>query len=627
MRIHTRLRLDSSRRTPFIALAMFAIVAFGCQATAQQPAASGAPGAGLHIVPDHIGDPHFTSGPCPLIAPPDGAACPNGAAKCPAFYNPAILPAGYNSVSYCSGFLAPGVTMLTKPLNVPEQEAFLKAAKKAESYVIDNQTGVMEPYKVDFLDSKGNNTLFYYGNEYWNPVCAADALLPPFSNQAPVIVENPDGSYSYSNLPETYTTVLNALKKKNAANRSPMKLIDYLPSHDQINVEWPPTFFAWQDSTDVASDLASNFLVGTSNNYPVTPNAKPFTLCAAPAAMKMLGFASLFNKNGHTIDDINSPAYNVNVTLKGTDGALVIPDSPGLWMYDSTSPAVVSTQLPKAYFENSLNSFLPYSSCADPTQCQFPVGANPGIDLIAVFSHEVNHMLGIMSSQYYKVQYEGTSLAYTFGTALFPLDLFDLDSDYVVPGYGHKGIQTYADFTSAPRNNNTYEPNTVVEANAAADLTPFVQFGRHDHVVVHSLDKGEPQYFPLMNYSVFNPDGDIQYQQGLVDDFTKNTQTMVIVDPLLVNLDPLDVVPFNVQASGPGATIEVNTIREYSELAAEGWNINDSTLKDPYHTISPVARWYETCFDANGVFTTSKNSKCKFSVLPNDLKFLGPQRP
>jgi hypothetical protein len=130
-----------------------------------------------------------------------------------------------------------------------------------------------------------------------------------------------------------------------------------------------------------------------------------------------------------------------------------------------------------------------------------------------------------------------------------------------------------------------------------------------------------------MNYSLFNPDGDIQQQQGFVDDFTKNTQTMVLLDPLLVNLDPLDVVHFNVQAAGAGATIDVNTIREYSELAAEGWNVNYATLEDPYHTISPLARWYETCFDSNGVFTTSKNSKCKFSVLPSDLKFLGPAAP
>jgi hypothetical protein len=358
------------------------------------------------------------------------------------------------------------------------------------------------------------------------------------------------------------------------------------------------------------------------NNYPVSSNAKPFTLCAAPATMKMLGFSPLFKRNGHAIDDINSPAYNMNVTLDGTDGALVIPDDPSLWMYDSTDPSVISTQLPKAYFVKSLNSFLSQTSCTDPTQCQFPAGVNPGVDLIAVFNHEMNHMLGLMQSQYYKVSGEETSLAYTYGTALYPLDLFDLDSDYVVPGYGHKGIETYADFTAAPRNNNTYEPTTISYASSAAELTPFVQFGHHDHVMVYDLDAGQPQFFPLMNYTIYNPDGDIQIQQGSVVNNTLTSETTVLVDPLLVNLSPMDELHFNVQAAGLNGTIDVDTIREYSELAAEGWNINYSTLMDPYHTVSPLAKWYETCFDANGVFTVSKNKNCKFSVLPADLKFL-----
>jgi hypothetical protein len=78
-----------------------------------------------------------------------------------------------------------------------------------------------------------------------------------------------------------------------------------------------------------------------------------------------------------------------------------------------------------------------------------------------------------------------------------------------------------------------------------------------------------------------------------------------------------------VQSGGqPNGTIYVDTIREYSELAAEGWNIDYSTLRDVYHTPSPLAIWYETCFDDNGAFTTSKNKHCKFSVLPQDLLFL-----
>ena len=100
------------------------------------------------------------------------------------------------------------------PLNTQEQEAFLIAARKVESYIKDDATVVTEVYKIAYLDSRGNNYTLFYGNEYWNPVCGVDALLPPYSNQTPTIVANPDGSYSYKNLPETYNMVLDALKKR-----------------------------------------------------------------------------------------------------------------------------------------------------------------------------------------------------------------------------------------------------------------------------------------------------------------------------------------------------------------------------------------------------------------------------
>ncbi len=598
------------------------------------------PAFALNIIPNAPGDAHFTKGPCPNIAPPDGAACPNGAATCPAFYNPALLPAGYTSVSYCAtvpaglGFNSPGNTLMSMPLNAQEQQAFLAAAQRVASYVTDNVTVTVEVYKVAYLDSAGNNSLFFLGNEYWNPVCGADALLPPYSTQAPTIIQNPDGSFSYQNLPETYTQVLTALQTKNAANLTPLDLINYLPSQSQISVEWPAgpaNFYAWQGSSNFSTDLVSNFLVGPAGFYPVTPAAQPFTLCAAPAAMKMLGFAPVFQVNGHTIDDINSPQNNMNVTLPGTDGALVIPDltvfppntSPApTWIYDPTDPAVVATQLPKAFFQNSLNLALPQGSCSDPTQCRFPNGANPGTDLVGVFNHELNHILGVMQSQYYKIGNEGTSLAYTYGTALYLLDLFDLDSDYVVPGYGHPGIQSNADFTAAPRNNDARQPNTIISASSAAGLTPWIQFGSHDHLMVYSLTGG-PQYFPLMDASaqVYNPDGDIGFQEGFFS--TQTARQVVFLDPNLVNLSAMDVVHFNVQAAGVAGTIDVDTIREYSELAAEGWNIDYTTLADAYNTPSPLAMWYQACFDASGVFTTRTNANCRFSVTAQDLAALG----
>jgi hypothetical protein len=487
---------------------------------------------------------------------------------------------------------------------------------------------IVEPYKVEYL-SGGTNSFFFLGNEYFNPVCGADALLPPYTGQLPTIVQNPDGSYGYLNLQETYTPVLNALEQKNARNASPMALINQLPGYTEINVEWPPVFWGWQGDTDFAIDQVSNFLVGPVQYYAVTADAKPFTLCASPAVMKMLGLAPAFRKNGHTIDDINSPANNMNVTLPGTDGAIVIPDltkmpppgsPPTRWMFDSTDAAVVKTQLPKAFFENSANLALPQLSCSDPTLCIFPAGASGGVDLIGVINHEINHVLGAMQSQYYKVDGEATAIAYTYGTALFLLDLFDVDSDFVVPGYGNPGVSSYADFKALPRNNNTFEPTTVRFASDAADLTPFVQLGQHDHVFLYDVRNGVPLYFPLMNFSTFNPDGDIQFQNGYV--LGAGSRKAVFVDPDLVNLAPMNVVHTDVQAASFKGTIDVDTIREYSELAAQGWNIDYSTLRDVNHTQSPLWKWYQTCFDANGVFTTAVNAHCKFSVLPRDLDFL-----
>jgi hypothetical protein len=588
--------------------------------------------AQLQIVPNTLGDPHFTSGPCPQIVPPDGALCPQGK-TCPAFYNPALLPAGYSSVSYCAnvpvgiGFQSPGYTLMTMPLTTQEQQAFLLAAQKVESYVKDNVTVTMEVYKVALLDNKGHNNLFFAGNEYWNPVCAADALLPPFSNQPPLVMQNPDGSYGYQNFPETYTTVLNALQAKNAANQYPMQLINYLPSQSQINVEWPSSFLGWVQNTDVATFQLSNFLVGPSGYFPT--GSMPFTLCSSPAAMKMLGFGPSFAVNGHTIDDINSPPYNMNVTLYGTDGAVVIPDLTAIppkgtftWMYDSTCPAVVSTQLPKAFFQNTVNLALPKVSCSDPKNCEFPQGADGGRDLIGVFNHEINHVLGLMQSQYFKVPGEENSLSYTYGSALFLLDLFDLDSDSVVSGYGSSGIQGYSDFTAAPRNHDPNEPRTIYFGYPASGFTPFVQFGHHDHVMVYDVINGVPQYFPFMNNTLGNPDGDIQTQFGILyADQVGNVQQLVFEDPNLANLPTNNVPHTNVQGGFvPKGIIMVDTVREYSELSANGWNVDYSTLTDPYSTVSPLLTWYQTCFNANGVFTTAENAKCKFSVTPSALK-------
>ena len=139
--------------------------------------------------------------------------------------------------------------------------------------------------------------------------------------------------------------------------------------------------------------------------------------------------------------------------------------------------------------------------------------------------------------------------------------------------------------------------------------------------MVYDVIDGLAQYFPFMNYSLGNPDGDIQIQYGYL--YTPQAGRLAFVDPELVNLSTLDVVHGNVQSGSPRSTIFANTIREYSELSAQGWDVDYKTLnKKIYGTVSPGARWYQTCFDANGVFTTAINGKCKFSVLPGDLKGL-----
>ena len=423
---------------------------------------------------------------------------------------------------------------------------------------------------------------------------------------------------------------MNSLKRKNASNDTPAILVDHLPTYEQINVEWPATFLGWQAASNLVSDEAQNFLVGTSGNFPITPGAKPFTLCASPATMKMLGFAHLFHRNGHDIDELNAPRYNVNATLPGTDGAIVVADlsdfvspgsvDPSTYIYDPDDPAIVRTQLPIAYFTHSLNLALRNTACADPTQCQFPQGMNPGLDLTGVFNHEINHVLGIMESQYYKGAMEGTSLAYGYGTALFLLDLFDLDSNYVVSGFGHPGIHSFADFTKVPRNNDTFTPITTHVASTAAALSPWIQFGARDHLLVYDLRDESPRYFPLQNYSEGNPDGDIANQAGLVIS-SATSGRYVLLDPELLALDPLDVLHPNVQAADIVGTTLVNTVQDYSELAIQGWNIDYSTLRT-HPSRSPLARWYETCFDTNGAFTVAKNKNCKFSVTPADLKFL-----
>ena len=65
--------LGNGKRARISTLLGVAVLAFACPSLAQ------------HIIPDHVGDPHFTSGPCPKIAPKDGAPAQMGQRLAPLF--------------------------------------------------------------------------------------------------------------------------------------------------------------------------------------------------------------------------------------------------------------------------------------------------------------------------------------------------------------------------------------------------------------------------------------------------------------------------------------------------------------------------------------------------------------
>jgi hypothetical protein len=142
--------------------------------------------------------------------------------------------------------------------------------------------------------------------------------------------------------------------------------------------------------------------------------------------------------------------------------------------------------------------------------------------------------------------------------------------------------------------------------------------------VVYDVTDGSAKYFPLQNYSplIHNPDGDIQFQFGLLFNQSGTQAFLAFVDPNLTDLPSMNVVHGDVQGAFTFGPITMDSIREYSELAAVGWNIDYTTLSDQFHTPSPLETWYRTCFDATGVFTPSQNPHCKFSVHPQDLEFL-----
>ncbi len=531
----------------------------------------------------------------------------------------------------------------------------------------------------------------------------SDLQLPPYSNKKPTIIYNPPphgtydpngngltdtslGTYSYVGIPQTYDVMVQALKAKNAKNPRPFALTPYLPSNKDINVEWSSTFnYTKADSNIIQNDVKQNFwinsfyalndgpnIVGTNGDllpYPPGPEkgTKPLTICGSPANMKVLGLDKKFNTKSFSFQEINNPAHNPWVTVKGTDGAMTManfadaPSDPSQvpfvvhvsdpkyfnWILDPASKSIQQQQLPIAFYtQRNIASAQSWGACDDPAKCVWPKGFNWGIDMVATVQHELHHLMGIMTSEYYKQALEGNGVAASYGNALFVMDLFILDDNAVakqkgdpfVNGNGQVIMTSASQWAKAPRSLDSNYPilNNSGSTNVRYDSTgntlisppptPWIQFGQHDHLFVYK-DKDSFKYFSLQNYSSFNPDGDTQivnYKKIRGYNSTDDTAVglnYVFIDPDITSQNQLNRLGQGVQANSIRGTADVATEREYQVLSALGWNVAPAspiTRKYEAPALAPTAKWYATCFDANGVFHASK--QCKFSVLPEDLE-------
>jgi hypothetical protein len=58
---------------------------------------------------------------------------------------------------------------------------------------------------------------------------------------------------------------------------------------------------------------------------------------------------------------------------------------------------------------------------------------------------------------------------------------------------------------------NSNEPDTALTITSLSQATPWIQFGMHDHLFTWLDNQGNFQYYPMMNYTTFNPDGDVHW--------------------------------------------------------------------------------------------------------------------
>ena len=629
--------------------------------------------------------PVFTSGPCPVRTPTAAeGVCPDAQSSCPVFHDYTLVPTGYNAVTYCSVVMSesigiwPEATLYTAPLTPQEQAALLRVASRMEAYVRDDIHLTFEVYKSGALTGVGSPPLaLALATEFFTPICLADLDLPPYSKKNPVIAADQFGAYTYQSLNQSYDSFVRALQQKNARNKTHFALIDALPSYSNVAVKWIGEYSGhnWFNGTLAVSNLQAwslalfeigSFYFNADLGLPVpvetvgaSPGSKPFTVCSSPANFKVLGLDSLFNQKQKKFADYNAPANNPWITVPGTDGSLTTGDYPtqivhGLpfqsrpsdptytpWMLDPTDSAVTDRQLPIAWYQHHNEKRQFSDACSDPDACQYPDGFNFGNDFQGAVEHELRHLLGIMSAEYYRQGYEGNVLGYAYGNALFAFDLFQLDSD--------SSVASRKDFNKARRNLDVNVPTLSsrifsAQPNLNDPAFSWIQYGSHDRVFVYPNGQGQYKSFPLMNYwDVGNPDGDVQFSsqrwlQFLPCAFDSTCSfsddnlvsfTYRFTDPLMLGLPSTYEAHVDQQANSLRGTYGFASERDLEVLSALGYDVDFSYLQGdvsgPHTTkTAKTANWYLACFDQstgefrNGVMVNTANhgmQQCVYSVL------------
>jgi hypothetical protein len=260
------------------------------------------------------------------------------------------------------------------------------------------------------------------------------------------------------------------------------------------------------------------------------------------------------------------------------------------------------------------------------------------VDFQGAVEHEMRHLLGIMSAEYYRQGYEGNGLGYAYGNALFVLDLFQLDSDSPVAGP--------SDFAKARRNLdvNVSTFSSIVTATFPNPNEPnfqWIKYGSHDRVFVYTTGKGQFRSYPFMNYiNMGNPDGDIQasiqkwlqYCVGCAHtDDNLVAMTTHFTAPYILQLPATYEVHGDQQSNSLAGTYDLASERDLKTLSALGYDVDLSYLNGDSNgpgatKKARTANWYLACFDpTTGEFLDGQmvatahhgTQLCNYSVMPD----------